>query len=778
MQSNAQAKAKRRMQEELRSRNITIKSGMAPRTIALGTVRTSGPLMFAEFVGPNQDYLDSIVAINAGELSELLGIYIGDEYIPVGAFSGDIPSTGKYGFTATVERQTYEDSFSVTGATSVTLTFPPEGGVVLYAVLSTGSGESLSQVPLTGVSVAGSVVSWTGAATGTVIVGYRSVAAAMAPLRAQWVLGTAAQATTTWSGISSPKWTSNHRLRGVAYVRTLKLVDHPLFLAGDSGDVGAVVRGPKGVWDPRSSTTLTYTSNPALLAAWYRTLPVADGGMGVPSGWIDWASVSTAANVCDELISVRKLDNSGYENVKRYECHTRLSLDQPPADNLAIILSSMAGEFPFTGGYYKCFAGAFRSAVMTLTDDDVAVDDPISYTPEVADSTAPPNQVTATFVDANRNWVRQPAKPVVNSTYVTADGAEESFEVDLEATTDQRQANYLMGVRLERARPSGRLQLTATGKAANLALMDTVQVSLEGYSSIASKTFEVRRRTNQFNGRYPLELREVRASTYTLDADRFTPPAAVTVADNSMLFDVDALTGLTAAEEVLLRGGRRVSVIRLNWTAHAQAFVRERGQIQLRWRIPGQGWIYGAPLRGAEVTATTDPVPVNVAVACEVRPVNGAGAAGPWTAASAVVTTGATQPLVTTQEIAANAATEVFTSNVDLAGGAYGTVTVDSFTVTPAVASTVEFTAKVTADNVLGDSGSRLEWWVTPSGGSAIQLGGSQTNDTAKQEFTATNSFSAAAGVLLTFELKSVKAGGNPSLHFYVSYMRATVIKR
>jgi len=138
----------------------------------------------------------------------------------------------------------------------------------------------------------------------------------------------------------------------------------------------------------------------------------------------------------------------------------------------------------------------------------------------------------------------------------------------------------------------------------------------------------------------------------------------------------------------------------------------------------------------------------------------------------------ATLSTVGTTDIAANAATEVIVDNVDHAGAGFGTVTVQSFTHTPAVTSIVEFTAKVTASNILGDSGSTLAWWVTPSGGSAVQLGGSETNSTAKQEFSATNAFTATGGVTLTFELKTVKSGGNPSINVYNSYMRATVIKR
>jgi hypothetical protein len=642
-QSSAAARQRRAAQNALRQRNITLRSAVAPRTVALGTVRTSGPLMYAEFVGAGEDYLDSIVAINHGEVGELVGVYIGDEYIAASNISATFPTTGKYS-AGSLDPDTVEETFAVTAANSVTLTNTPEAGSIRYIVQSTGSGQDLQQTPLTLASVVGNVVTWSGAAvTGNVIVAYASLAATRRPLRVQWALGSPTQATTTWGAISTPRWTSNHRLQGVAYVRTLKLIDHPLFLAGNGEDVGAVIRGPKGVWDPRTSTSLNYSSNPALLAAWYRTLPVADGGLGVPSGWIDWPSVSAAANVCDELITVRKLDGSGYETVKRYECNTRLSLDQPPLDNLQIILDCMAGDFPFTAGLYRCMAGAFRSATVTLTDDDVAISDPINFQPAATASAAPANVVTASFYDAARNWVEQQARAVTNSSYVTADGAEEILELDLQGVTDERQANYLMGVRLERQRPALAGTLTATGKGADIALLDTVQLSLTGYSALAGKTFEVRRRTNQWNGRYPLELREIKSSSFALDADRFTAAAAVSPPANSVLFDVAAVTGVASSEVYsLLPDGTRVNRLRVTWTQHSQAYVRDRGQIVLRWRVPGGAWVYEPPAPGGATVIETAALPIGAVVAAELQAVNGAGATGPWAAVPAVVATGGT----------------------------------------------------------------------------------------------------------------------------------------
>lgn len=653
--TSAMQRQRQQAADAIRSRNITLRSAIAPRTIALGTVRTSGPLMYAEFVGPDEEYLDSIVAINHGELSEVVGVYIGDEYIAASAITATLPTSGKYA-PASTAAESFEEPFTLAASATITLTYVPEGGVVNHAVATSGSGDSLQQQALTVASVVGKVVTLSALHTGVVMMGYLTRDLLRPPLKVQWATGAAAQATTTWAGISAPKWGVNHRLRGVAYIRTLKLIDNPLFLAGDSGDVGAVIRGPKGVYDPRTGTTINYTSNPALLAAWYRTLAVADGGMGVPSGWINWASVGLAAGVCDELINVRTLDGLGFENVKRYECHTRLSLDRPPVENLQIILDAMAGDFPYSGGQYLCIAGAFRSATVTITDDDVVATAPMTFAPQAGASVAPPNVATATFYDAARNWVQQPARAVTNSAYVTADGAEEIIELDLQATTDERQANYLMGVRLERARPSLAASLTVTGKGSNLALMDTVQFSLQGYSAISGKTFEVRRRTNQWNGQYPLELREIKAASFALDAARFTAAAAVAPPVNSMLFQVDALTSVTAVEELVRQAdGSIISRARVSWAAHQQGYVLERGAIRIRWRRPGDDWQYAAPVAGTATKGFTGPLIDNTVAAVEVQAINAAGAASAWKAAAPITVVGKAAPPANPTSVAATA---------------------------------------------------------------------------------------------------------------------------
>ena len=100
--------------------------------------------------------------------------------------------------------------------------------------------QAFEERTVTGVS--GRVLTFSGAAfTGPVEVAYNFIGptsltadelARRQPLRLQWMLGSPSQASTTWSGISTPKWTSNHRLRGCSHVRALMLVDNKVYAQG------------------------------------------------------------------------------------------------------------------------------------------------------------------------------------------------------------------------------------------------------------------------------------------------------------------------------------------------------------------------------------------------------------------------------------------------------------------------------------------------------------------------------------------------------------------
>lgn len=637
--SSAREKARAAAAAAQRDRNITIRSGVAPRRIVVGTVRLGGVLMHAEFVGDDQEYLDQVFALTHGEVGEFVGLYLDDEFVAAADVVDMVPQTGKYsGAGVQAQRVTWQGA-AAEAATTVTIDDVPNDLDDVQAILEVGVGAAASQVPLTVASVVGTLVTFSAPlpSAGTVHVTYSTNANPNVPLRVQPMYGAEDQATTTWAGVSTPLWTADHRLRGVSGFRVLYRLDANVFAQGLPNPT-AVVRAPKSVaghrvWDPRTSSYVNHTSNPALLAAWWRTLPRREGGCGVPFEWIDWPSVSAAANVCDELISVRKLDGSGYEDVKRYECHTVLNLDeQSPDENLRIILDSMAGEFPFAAGLYRCYAGAYRAATVTLTDEDVAGHESITFAPMVGADQTPPNVMTARIYSSAHNWVETGVSAVTNDAYITADGQEEPLELDLPASTDMRQANYLMGVRLEQLRPGMAGQITVLGRGADLMPMQTVQLDLDGYEVLDGITFEIRKRTNHWSGRYTLELREVRASTYTLDADRFVPPTEVEPPDASELWNVTPVTITSVANAAIgSSGGSVVCRALVVWAEHPQRAVNPMGKIEVRYRVPDEEWTYANPVDGDREATYISPLREGDVLFIEARARNVVGAVSAWT---------------------------------------------------------------------------------------------------------------------------------------------------
>lgn len=120
-----------------------------------------------------------------------------------------------------------------------------------------------------------------------------------------WV--TKALGTTTQSAppqlVTAGQWTTAHKQTGCAYVYTEMFRVHGRFANG-MPNVSVTLRGYNGVRDPRGSPATTgWSNNPALIVAAYLTN--ADWGLGVDyATGIDEPALITAANICDERVSV------------------------------------------------------------------------------------------------------------------------------------------------------------------------------------------------------------------------------------------------------------------------------------------------------------------------------------------------------------------------------------------------------------------------------------------------------------------------------------------
>ena len=261
-------------------------------------------------------------------------------------------------------------------------------------------------------------------------------------------------------GAAGGKWTTAHRLRGIAYVHARLRFDrlNTLFHGG-APEVRALVKGKK-LFDTRTSTT-AWSDNPALVVYDY-----LNAVLGVAAADIDTASFNAAANVCDELVSVAA---GGTE--KRYTLNGSVESDDRPVDVLLDMLGAMAGTLVWTGGAFKLYAGAAAASSLALDEDDLVGGITVQPRTERRELF---NAVKSIYVNAAKDYQPATTQPITSATYVTQDGGATIEQViELPMTVSRRRALRLAKIELERARQMIVVEATFKSKALQLATWDT-----------------------------------------------------------------------------------------------------------------------------------------------------------------------------------------------------------------------------------------------------------------------------------------------------------------
>lgn len=242
----------------------------------------------------------------------------------------------------------------------------------------------------------------------------------------------------------SSHWTSDHRLRGVAYIYARLKYDQDRYSNGIP-NITAVVRGKK-VFDPRSSTT-AFTSNPALCV---RDFLLDDKyGLGVSESELNAASFNSAANLCDETVTT----TSGSQD--RYTLDGIVDSASTPKDNLEGMLTSCAGSLVYSGGEFFMFASAYKTPTVTL-DESVVTGSMSIQTRKSRRELF--NAVKGIFSSEDDNYVLTDYPAIVSATYEAEDGDEIYLDVDLPYTTNPIRAERIAKLSLLRTRQ----QITAT----------------------------------------------------------------------------------------------------------------------------------------------------------------------------------------------------------------------------------------------------------------------------------------------------------------------------
>ncbi len=261
---------------------------------------------------------------------------------------------------------------------------------------------------------------------------------------------------------ASSKWTSAHRLRGVAYTYLVLEYDPKAF--PNIPVVSAVIEG-KIVTSVTTGSSV-FSNNPADCIFDYLTN--TRYGRSIPSGEIDVTSFQTAAALCAANIS-----NSPEPSQDTYTCDGVLDIDQLTLDNIRALLSSCRGYLIFSGGLYKLIVDQAEASAFAFTTANMVGG--LSITLDSKEARF--NRVKAHFYNDDRQW--QPDLAILDSsTFRTDDnGTLLEREIELPFTTDFYRARRIAHLELKQSRNTITASFLATLEGLRAEVGDVVTVT-------------------------------------------------------------------------------------------------------------------------------------------------------------------------------------------------------------------------------------------------------------------------------------------------------------
>ena len=371
-------------------------------------------------------------------------------------------------------------------------------------------------------------------------------------------------------------WTSNHRLRGLAYLAIRFEWNRDKF--GSLPSVQAVVEGKK-VYNPNLDSTVTggsgthradtsstweYSDNPVYQLLDY--LRNERFGMGIPNSYFDsnFADWQVAGDVCDADIT----PYSGASTIDLMDSHTVVDTSKKAIDNVKEFVRGSRAYLNFTGGKYNILIETTGSASITLTEDNI-ID---GITVQSKNKNSRYNRVIVSFINPSKEYQSDTAQfPPVDETGLasadqhatmkTADGGlllEGRF--DFSMFTSPYQAQEMAEIILRRSRSSLNISLKADATALDLSIGDIVNIT-HSTPSFSAKPFRVQNLVISSDHTVSLQCSEHQDSYYTFGTQQevptipdttlpnpltVQPPASVTLSDQ--LIEYNAGTVIVALD--------------------------------------------------------------------------------------------------------------------------------------------------------------------------------------------------------------------------------------
>ena len=612
-------KAAQRDGSELRDRTQTARGSAEAMQIVLGRTRVGGVQLAPGWThGANKEYWSVPVAFAGHTCESVDEVWFDDASI--GALDGTTGGVtgGKY-----VKSTQVPGAVSVTGGAAAS-TYTLAGGanwpivsVVVAREPSVGGSGQIVEPTLypdivlvegtdysLSTSGADKIITWITAQTDrTITVNYTGSTSTVHAYVRKFLGNPAGERDTELETYSGGEWTTTDVGNSIARLRITYVYDQDIYPSGPP-QLSAVIKGAK-LYDPRldstnggsgshrfaTPSTWAWSRNPALAWAWYMT---SDLGLACTSAEIDWPSVITAANVCDEAVPV----DGGATTQVRYTCDGVLSTADTVRANVDKILSSMVGTRYLSGGKWYVRAGAYVTPTLDLTADDFGPGG-VQVLPRVKRrelfnavkglfvDDRPPGTLDAS--DAGGFYALTNFPPYESATFKAQDNGELlwSDEIELPMTTDWRRAQRISKLMLYRARQSLRVVANFKMKTVPLQPGDTCRITL-ALNGWSNKVFRVVDRTYTPHGNPPvaLVLQEEASSIYdwtyseAIDPD----PAPNTALPSPRQVGMLSNFGVTTGDYYTLPDGTVVPFCTVSWDAIADSAVLSGGRIELWWK--------------------------------------------------------------------------------------------------------------------------------------------------------------------------------------------------
>lgn len=364
------------------------------------------------------------------------------------------------------------------------------------------------------------------------------------------------------STLAEGRWTVNHRLLNIAYIYARFQYDPDVFPNGIP-IISATIKGRK-VYDPRTTTT-GWSDNPALCIRDYLT---AGFGLSQTSTQVDDTAITTAANICEEVV----------DGEDRYTCNGSFVTGFTPSQVISDLLTSMGGLLWYSQGKWRMKAAKYVTPTVTLDENDLRSGVNLSTRHSRRNNF---NTVKGKFKGPESVWQEADYPTVTDPFFVTTDNnIVNTLDFPLPYTTSSKRAQRIANIALRRNREQLTFSASFGLKALGVEVGDFIYVNNTRFGW-TNKPFEVSAwtfgLTETLDLQVQMTLREISSAVFTDE------PAQIFENNNSTLpspFYTEPV-GLNLSSEVRVISESITDVILATVTASQPGNV-ERVEVQFK----------------------------------------------------------------------------------------------------------------------------------------------------------------------------------------------------